>query len=143
MSEHGSRSTPHSGSSRGRGLRFFASTFGQGGHAFGHRLLFVEGLLQERGNLFLAKVALDITAKHARDNIGVLDEASFRKHIWPHRPITDIWGIGPGIAARLAKYGVYDLMGVAALDEEILYRELGVNAEYLIDHAFGQAPATP
>ena len=93
-------------------------------------------------NLFLAKVALDITAKHVRDNIGILDEESFRKQIWPHRPITDIWGIGPGIAARLAKYGVCDLMGVAALDEEILYRELGVNAEYLIDHAFGREPVT-
>lgn len=93
-------------------------------------------------NLFLAKVALDITAKHVPDNIGVLDEESFRREIWPHRPITDIWGIGPGIAARLAKYHVYDLMGVAALDEEILYRELGVNAEYLIDHAFGREPTT-
>lgn len=93
-------------------------------------------------NLFLAKVALDITAKHVADNIGVLDEESFRAQIWPHRPITDIWGIGPGIAARLAKYHVYDLMGVAALDEQILYRELGVNAEYLIDHAFGREPTT-
>lgn len=93
-------------------------------------------------NLFLAKVALDITAKHVADNIGVLDEESFRSQIWPHRPITDIWGIGPGIAARLAKYHVYDLMGVAALDEQILYRELGVNAEYLIDHAFGREPTT-
>ena len=93
-------------------------------------------------NLFLAKVALDITAKHVADNIGVLDEESFRAQIWPHRPITDIWGIGPGIAARLAKYHVYDLMGVAALDEQILYREFGVNAEYLIDHAFGLEPTT-
>ena len=64
-------------------------------------------------------MALDITAKHVADNIGVLDEESFRAQIWPHRPITDIWGIGPGIAARLAKYHVYDLMGVAALDEQI------------------------
>ena len=79
-------------------------------------------------NLFLAKVALDITAKHVSTHIGVLDEERFRREIWPHRPITDIWGIGPGIAARLAKYRVYDLMGVAALDEEVLYRELGVNA---------------
>ncbi len=93
-------------------------------------------------NLFLAKVALDITAKHVPDNIGVLDEESFRQQIWPHRPITDIWGIGPGIAARLAKYHVYDLMGVAALNEDILYREFGVNAEYLIDHAFGREPTT-
>lgn len=93
-------------------------------------------------NLFLAKVALDITAKHVADNIGVLDEESFRAQIWPHRPITDIWGIGPGIAARLAKYHVYDLMGVAALDEQILYREFGVNAEYLIDHAHGRESCT-
>ena len=93
-------------------------------------------------NLFLAKVALDITAKHVADGIGELDEESFRRKIWPHRPITDIWGIGPGIAARLAKYNVYDLMGVAALREDILYRELGVNAEYLIDHAHGREPCT-
>lgn len=93
-------------------------------------------------NLFLAKVALDITAKHVPDGIGMLDEESFKREIWPHRPITDIWGIGPGIARRLAAYHVYDLMGVAALDEDILYRELGVNAEYLIDHAFGREPVT-
>ena len=93
-------------------------------------------------NLFLAKVALDITAKHVDDGIGYLDEELFRQQIWRHRPITDIWGIGPGIAARLAKYGVADLMGVAALDERILYREFGVNAEYLIDHAHGIEPCT-
>lgn len=104
-----------------------------------------EGICATAGigpNLFLAKVALDITAKHVSDHIGVLDEASFRRQIWPHRPITDIWGIGPGIAARLARYHVHDLMGVAALDERILYREFGVNAEYLIDHAFGREPTT-
>ena len=93
-------------------------------------------------NLFLAKVALDITAKHSPDGIGVLDEDRFMQTIWRHRPITDIWGIGPGVAARLEKYGVYDLMGVAALDEDLLYDELGVNAEYLIDHAFGREPVT-
>ena len=93
-------------------------------------------------NLFLAKVALDITAKHVPSRIGILNEELFQKEIWPHRPITDIWGIGPGIAARLERHGVYDLMGVAALDENILYDELGVNAEYLIDHAFGREPCT-
>ncbi|MBS5500616.1 MAG: DNA repair protein [Collinsella stercoris] len=93
-------------------------------------------------NLFLAKVALDITAKHESDGIGVLDEERFRQDVWRHRPITDIWGIGPGIASRLAKYRVHDLMGVAALDERILYREFGVNAEYLIDHAHGREPCT-
>ena len=93
-------------------------------------------------NLFLAKVALDITAKHESDGIGVLDEERFRQDVWRHRPITDIWGIGPGIASRLAKYRVHDLMGVAALDERILYREFGVNAEYFIDHAHGREPCT-
>lgn len=93
-------------------------------------------------NLFLAKVALDITAKHVKDNIGVLDEESFKQEIWFHRPITDIWSIGPGIARRLRKYGVFDLAGVAAMKEETLYKEFGVNAEYLIDHAWGQEPCT-
>lgn len=93
-------------------------------------------------NLFLAKVALDVTAKHASDNIGFLDEGSFKRQVWFHQPITDIWGIGPGIARRLAKYGARDLAGVAALRPETLYREFGVVAEYLIDHAWGQEPCT-
>lgn len=93
-------------------------------------------------NLFLAKVALDITAKHEDSGIGELNEERFRRDIWRHRPITDIWGIGPGTAERLAKYRVHDLMGVAALDARILYREFGVNAEYLIDHAHGIEPCT-
>ncbi len=93
-------------------------------------------------NLFLAKVALDITAKHAPDNIGFLDEESFKREVWFHEPITDIWQIGPGIARRLAKYGVRNLAGVAAMDPTTLYREFGKNAEYLIDHAWGQEPCT-
>ena len=93
-------------------------------------------------NLFLAKVALDITAKHADDGIGVLDEESFKRVIWPHRPLTDIWNIGPGIARRLAKYGVFDLRGVTQMREKTLYKEFGVNAEFLIDHAWGQEPCT-
>lgn len=93
-------------------------------------------------NLFLAKVALDVTAKHAPDNIGFLDEESFKHEVWFHRPITDIWNVGPGIARRLAKYGAYDLAGVAAMKRETLYKEFGVVAEYLIDHAWGQEPCT-
>lgn len=93
-------------------------------------------------NLFLAKVALDITAKHVKDNIGYLDEEIFKKTIWHHRPITDIWNIGHGIAKRLAKYGVYDLYGVANMDEKLLYKEFGVNAEFLIDHSKGIEPCT-
>ena len=94
------------------------------------------------GNLFLAKVALDITAKHDRGNIGVLDERSFRRDIWFHRPITDIWGIGLGIARRLEQHGIRDLASIAAADPDVLYHEFGKNAEYLIDHAWGQEPCT-
>ena len=93
-------------------------------------------------NLFLAKVALDISAKHADDGIGELDERRFREQIWPHRPITDIWNIGPGIARRLASYRVYDLGGITEMSPAVLYREFGVNAEYLIDHAWGLEPCT-
>lgn len=93
-------------------------------------------------NLFLAKVALDISAKHAPDGVGELDARSFRESIWGHRPITDIWGIGPGIARRLAKYRVFDLKGVTEMDSDVLYGEFGVNAEYLIDHAWGVEPCT-
>ncbi len=93
-------------------------------------------------NLFLAKVALDITAKHVPDNIGVLDECSFRELIWPHRPITDIWQIGKGIANRLERYGIFDLQGIAHADVDLLYKEFGANAEYLIDHAWGVEPCT-
>lgn len=93
-------------------------------------------------NLFLAKVALDITAKHSPEGIGYLDEGLFKQQIWHHRPITDIWNVGPGIARRLEKYGVRDLAGVAAMDPSMLYREFGTNAEYLIDHAHGIEPCT-
>lgn len=93
-------------------------------------------------NLFLAKVALDITAKHTHDGIGILNETTFKQQVWFHQPITDIWNIGPGIARRLAKYGVHDLAGVCAMEEKTLYKEFGVNAEYLIDHAWGQEPCT-
>lgn len=93
-------------------------------------------------NLFLAKVGLDITAKHVPDHIGYLDEAEFKRTIWHHRPITDIWNIGKGIAARLSRYGVYDLCGAAHMDEKLLYKEFGINAEFLIDHAHGRESCT-
>ena len=93
-------------------------------------------------NLFLAKIALDITAKHAKDNIGYLDIEEFKKALWHHRPITDFWNVGKGIAKRLEKYCIYDMYGVAHANEDTLYREFGVNAEFLIDHSKGIEPCT-
>lgn len=93
-------------------------------------------------NLFLAKIALDVLAKHASDFIGYLDEGLFREQIWHHRPLTDIWQIGPGIANRLRKYGVHDLYGITQLPEAKLYKEFGVDAELLIDHAWGRESCT-
>ena len=91
-------------------------------------------------NLFLAKVALDITAKHAKDCMGYLDEDLFKQLIWHHQPITDIWMIGPGTANKLAMLGIKDLYGVAHYNEKILYKLFGINAEYLIDHSWGREP---
>lgn len=91
-------------------------------------------------NLFLTKVALDITAKHTPDNMGYLDEDLFKQLIWHHKPITDIWMIGPGTARRLAQFGIDDLYGIAHFPERQLYKMFGVNAEYLIDHAWGREP---
>ena len=93
-------------------------------------------------NLFLAKVALDVLAKHASQGIGVLNEESFKEKIWYHQPITDIWQIGKGIARRLHKYGVVDLHGITTVPEDRWYKEFGVNAELLIDHAWGRETCT-
>ncbi len=93
-------------------------------------------------NLYLAKVALDITAKHASNRIGYLDETIYRKTLWSHRPITDFWRIGPGIAKRLSLMGIVTMQEVAMADSSILYQTFGVDAEYLIDHAWGREPVT-
>ena len=93
-------------------------------------------------NLFLAKVALDVLAKHAPQGIGILNEELFKEKIWHHQPITDIWQIGKGIANRLHKYGVVDLHGITTVPEDRWYKEFGVNAELLIDHAWGRETCT-
>ena len=93
-------------------------------------------------NLYLAKIALDITAKHTKDNMGVLDEQLYRETLWHHKPVSDFWQVGRGISKRLEKYSVADMYDIAHMDERILYREFGVNAEYLIDHAWGREPTT-
>ena len=91
-------------------------------------------------NLYLAKIALDITAKHSADHIGVLDEEAYRRTLWDHRPITDFWMVARGTANRLARYGVYDMRGVTQLPQDVLYKAFGKNAELLIDHAWGREP---
>lgn len=101
-------------------------------------------------NLFLAKVAMDVVAKHITPNlfgvrIAELNEMSYRKMIWNHLPITDIWRVGSGISKRLEKYGMYTMGDVARCsinNEDLLYKLFGVNAELLIDHAWGYEPCT-
>ena len=93
-------------------------------------------------NLYLAKVALDITAKHAADFIGVLDEASYQRLLWNHRPLTDFWRIGPGIARRLEEHGIFTMGQVVRTSEDALYQWFGIDAELLIDHAWGREPVT-
>ncbi len=93
-------------------------------------------------NLYLTKIALDITAKHAADFIGELDEESYRRFLWKHRPLTDFWRIGAGTAMKLANYGIYTMEDIANTDEEFLYRLFGIDAELLIDHAWGREPVT-
>lgn len=96
-------------------------------------------------NLYLAKVALDITAKHAKDNIGVLDEASYQKLLWKHKPLTDFWRVGAGTAKRLAGLGILtmgELAQMAQYNEDQLYQLFGIDAELLIDHAYGRETTT-
>ncbi len=93
-------------------------------------------------NLYLAKVALDITAKHVKDNVGLLDADLYKRILWHHKPLTDFWQVGRGIAKRLQKFGVEDMYDLAHCDEKVLYREFGVNAEILIDHSKGIEPTT-
>ena len=101
-------------------------------------------------NLYLCKIAMDIVAKHAdADEKGVriatLNEKMYREKLWGHRPITDFWRVGNGIAKRLESINIYtmgDIALTAVKNEEILYKLLGINAELLIDHAFGYEPCT-
>lgn len=101
-------------------------------------------------NLYLAKVAMDVEAKHCpADENGVrmaeLDEMSYRRKYWTHRPLTDFWRIGHGLASKLEAHHMYTLGDVARCSlcsEELLYKLFGVNAELLIDHAWGWEPCT-
>lgn len=107
-------------------------------------------------NLYLCKVAMDIVAKHAEPDengvrMGCLDEMSYRRQLWNHRPLTDFWRVGPGYAKKLAEVGIYTMGDIARCstgkpneyyNEELLYKLFGINAELLIDHAWGYEPCT-
>ncbi len=93
-------------------------------------------------NLYLAKVALDITAKHVEDHIGILNEESYRMTLWDHKPLTDFWKVGRGTVSRLARAGITTMGEIAQADEDLLYRMFGVDAELLIDHAWGRESTT-
>lgn len=93
-------------------------------------------------NLYLAKVALDITAKHAADHIGYLDEELYRQTLWDHKQLRDFWRVGPGTIRRLATVGIMTMRDIAHADEDLLYRLFGVDAELLIDHAWGRETTT-
>ena len=107
-------------------------------------------------NLYICKVAMDIWAKHVpADENGVriaeLDELSYRRLLWSHRPLTDFWRVGPGYAKKLEEKGLYTMGDIARCslgkasdyyNEDLLYDMFGVNAELLIDHAWGWEPCT-
>lgn len=107
-------------------------------------------------NLYLAKIAMDIEAKHAKaDEDGVriaeLNERSYRELLWTHKPLTDFWRVGMGTVKRLAKNGIYTMGDIARCsigketdyyNEDLLYELFGINAELLIDHAWGYEPCT-
>lgn len=94
-------------------------------------------------NLYLAKVAMDIVAKHVDDHIGMLDEISYREKLWNHKPLSDFWRIGTRTEKKLANYGIYTMGDIACMSmtsEDWLYKMFGMDAELLIDHAWGMEP---
>jgi len=101
-------------------------------------------------NMYLAKVAMDIVAKHKAPNekgvrIACLDEMMYRKLLWHHTPLTDFWRVGKGYASKLEKYNMLTMGDIARCsleNEDLLYKLFGINAELLIDHAWGWEPAT-
>ena len=119
----------------------------------------IQNVLKETGitatcgigtNLYLAKVAMDIVAKHVEaDKYGVriagLDEFSYRKYLWNHRPLTDFWRVGKGISQKLEKNKMFTMGDIAyqsIKDDSLLYKLFGINAELLIDHSWGYEPCT-
>lgn len=93
-------------------------------------------------NMYLTKIALDITAKHSKDFIGVLDERKYINTLWEHQPLTDFWRVGAGTVRRLNMLGIRNMKEITQADEDLLYRTFGVDAELLIDHAWGRESTT-
>ena len=101
-------------------------------------------------NMYLAKVAMDITAKRMKPNkfgvrIAYLDEMKYKKELWNHKPLTDFWRVGKGYAKKLEENGMYTMGDIARMsinNEDLLFKLFGVNAEFLIDHAWGYEPCT-
>lgn len=137
----------------------YLKTYGMNAHELARKMITdvykTTGITATAGigtNLYLCKIAMDIIAKHApADENGVriasLDEKLYRQKLWDHRPITDFWRVGKGYAASLAKNGIYTMGDVAlcslnSAGEDMLYKLFGVNAELLIDHAWGYEPCT-
>lgn len=132
---------------------------GRGMSAYDFAKMLVRDVLAETGvtaaagigtNLYLCKVAMDITAKHIpadKDGVRIaeLDEMSYRRTLWTHRPIRDFWRVGRGISEKLEEYGMFTMGDVARCSvqqEDLLYKLFGINAELLIDHAWGWEPCT-
>ncbi len=122
-------------------------------------MMLIKAVLNETGvtatagigpNLYLCKIAMDITAKHIppdKDGVRIaeLDEMSYRRLLWNHRPLTSFWRVGRGISNKLEQYGIYTMGDIARLsiqNEDFFYKLFGINAELLIDHAWGREPCT-
>jgi DNA polymerase V len=135
----------------------YLKTYRMSAHDLAMRM--IREVLQETGitatagigtNLYLCKIAMDIVAKHIEPDadgvrIAELNEQTYRELLWDHQPLTDFWRVGRGTAARLGHYGIYtmgQLARVSVHNEDLLYRLFGINAELLIDHAWGYEPCT-
>lgn len=135
----------------------YLKTYGLTAYEFARKLIYevleTTGITATAGigtNLFLCKVAMDIVAKHTEpDQYGVriaqLDEMRYRRQLWEHRPLTDFWRVGRGYARKLEAHGLFTMGDVARCSiehEDLLYKLFGINAELLIDHAWGWEPCT-
>ena len=133
----------------------YLKTYGLTAYEFARKLIYEvlenTGITATAGigtNLYLAKVAMDIVAKRTdADEFGVriasLDERSYREKLWSHRPLTDFWRVGRGYARKLEAHGIFTMGDVARCSlnhEDLLYKLFGINAELLIDHAWGWEP---